>query len=171
MSTSSRDRSVADRQCRRDTGALPVTAAARHVPRRRVRDPVPADGPPGDRHQVADRLRQQRPIRELQIPPRRRQHQHPVAVDELRVDADRVLEPPLLANVVLGQVVDRVDLARVPDPDRHPEIPQARARAPRRVAAQAPRSPASPACGPRSRTGSDCLGSVPSQPSRWTRFM
>ena len=69
-------------------------------------------------------------VRHLEVAPGRRQDQDPVAVDELGEDADRVLEAALLADVLGGQVVERLDLARVADADRHPEVAQLRVLAP-----------------------------------------
>ena len=62
-------------------------------------------------------LRHERPVGHLEIATRRGQDQDPVAVDELGEDADRILEPALLADVLAGQVVERLDLPGVADPD------------------------------------------------------
>jgi hypothetical protein len=69
-----------------------------------VGDPVAADRAPGD-EQPADALRHCRPVGHVHVAARGREDEHAVAVDELGVDADRVREPRLAADVGLGEVV------------------------------------------------------------------
>ncbi len=82
----------------------------------------PDERPATSRLSIA--LRQQIAVRQLEVAAGGRQDQNAVAVDELGVDPDRVVEPALLANVVFGHVVDGVDLAGVADADRHAEVAQ-----------------------------------------------
>ena len=77
----------------------------------------------------------QRPIGNVEIAPGSRQNQQPIPVDELRKDADGVVDAALLRDNVPGEVVERLDLAGVTDSERHPEIPQLRVLAARHEAA------------------------------------
>ena len=52
------------------------------------------------------------------------QDQDAVAVDELGKDADRVVETALFAHIRAGEIVERVDLARVADTECHAEVAQ-----------------------------------------------
>jgi hypothetical protein len=62
----------------------------------------------------------------VQVAPGRRQDKHAVPVDKFGIDADRVTEARLAAQVFLGQVVDRIDLLGVAIPM---VIPKLRSRA------------------------------------------
>ena len=64
------------------------------------------------------------------------QNQNAVAIDELGVDAHRVVKARLVPHVLLGHVVNGVDLARVADADGHAKVAQPHPGAARRVAAQ-----------------------------------
>ena len=86
-------------------------------------DLVAADAAPGDQ-QIADALGHQRAVGHVPVAAGGRQDQDAVAVDELGKDADGVVEARLLAHVVAGQVVERVDLAGVADAQRHAEVAQ-----------------------------------------------
>ena len=69
----------------------------------------------------------------MHVAARRRQNQNAVTVNELGIDADAVFESTFVAHIVFGHVVERIDFARVADPDAHAKVSQARALAARRV--------------------------------------
>src|SRR6185312_17520875 len=49
---------------------------------------------------------------------------HTIPINEFRENAYRIVEPRLLTNIIAGQVVKRVDFARVPDSERHAKVAQ-----------------------------------------------
>lgn len=60
----------------------------------------------------------------MHVPPRRRQNQNTVAIDELRIDADAVLKSGLSAHILFGHIIHRINFARVANADRHSKVPQ-----------------------------------------------
>src|SRR3954449_10623526 len=79
------------RQCGGDSGALSQYGTARHVTRRGMRDSI-ATARSSGHQQVAHTLRHDVAERDLEVAAGGWQDQDPVAVDELRVDPDRIVE-------------------------------------------------------------------------------
>ena len=84
-------------------------------------DLVAADRAAGD-EQVVDALGKHCPVGHLEIATGGRQDQNAVPVDELGEDADAVVEPALATDIIVGHVVNRVDLAGFTDADAHPKV-------------------------------------------------
>ena len=98
-------------------------------------DAVSANGA-ATHQQVLDALGQHGAVGHVHVTAGGGQNQYAVAVDELGVNAHRVVKARLVPHVLLGHVVDRVDLARVADADGHAKVAQPHPGAAGRVAAQ-----------------------------------
>ncbi len=94
---------------------------AAHVTYGGVADTIPTDGTTCD-EQVLYFLREKTAIGDLEIAARGWQDEDSIAVDKFRIDADGILESPLLAHIGFGHVIGCIDLARVANTYSHAEI-------------------------------------------------
>ena len=108
-----------NRRCNAST--LPRDRTAHHVTRSGVAYPV-ATGDSPCANKIFHALGQQRAVGDLKVSPCGGQNQDAVAIDKFREYTDAVFKPTLIANVLFGHVVSRINFAGVAYPQGHPEI-------------------------------------------------